>query len=746
MRCTRPLALTLLAALLAGCGDDSDSSPATVLPDATIADAIAETSDATSPDSQESGEAESGADGASSDGAGEGGQDADADLPGSLVLPAAISLPYVVAGAGGATVTVQATNPGQAAIVGITWKLDGHAHLHLASTPKDSVAAGGVVDISIVYDGSATEEIAGAVLTATASSVGAQSKVWAVAGDPALGMSAWDAVKGAGDVDCGEGTTVSMPTAPFPDGASAWTDDSVRVYFPPGYRDIGAQDVVVHFHGFNATLQDTLAAHSYQQHVCASGVNAMLVVPQGPLNAASGDFGKLMHAGGLEALLRQALVLAYREGKIASPALGNVVLTSHSGGYQAVAANLAGNPFPVTEALLFDSLYGLLSSYEAFVKSGGRLISNYTSGGGTDTENQSLGATLSGDGIAVASAAHQKDLRDTQAVIDFADTTHGGSTRIDGIYGEALRFGSKHHARGPRIELRQALVQGGNAHVSWLAPVDESLTGFEVQLSQDGPTWQTAAQAAAGQDSVSFPLPGNARVRILPVVPGLAPADTLPSDTGWMSASPTVLIVDGFDRVLGGSFGGLHHDFAARVGEAAGTAQTISHRAIVEDGFDLSGHPVVIWLLGDESSADMTFSPEEQALLTTYVAAGGRLVVSGSEVGWDLDGLGNGAIFLTSVLGASLDQDDSGSGQASGTGPLAGLGPFVFVGAGKAYVEDYPDSLFPAAGAEVLLQYDNGQAAAVGRPGKTALIGFPIELLDPAALAQLVQALLDYVK
>jgi hypothetical protein len=671
----------------------------------------------------------------------------DAALPASLVLPSSVAIPYVVAGAGGATAIVVASNPGQQPLTGIVWHLDGSPRLHLDAPPPDSIAAGGSVSLTLSYDGSAIEEITSAVLSASCGSASAASTLWAVAGDPGLGPSTWTPVIGAGGFACGQGATLSMPTAPFPDGSGPWTDDSVRVFIPESYRDLEAQDLIVHFHGWSTTLDETLTAHRYQEHLCASGANGILVVPQGPVNAQSGNFGKLMTPGGFKAFVNQVLVLGYREGKLTRPALGDLVLTSHSGGYQAVAANLADNSVPPMLALLFDSLYGNVADYEAFVVAGGRLVSNYTAGGGTDGTNQAFATTLSAAGINVSAKASERALRDAQAVISFADTTHGGSTRIDGAYGEALRFGMRHHRHGPRIELRQATVLGGTATVTWLSPVDTALQGFVVESSQDGITWQSRAQVDADQASATFPFAGGARVRVMPVVQGISGTDVVPSDTGWLGAAAKVLIVDGFDRVLGGSYGGLQHSFAAQVGEATAGATSISHRALLEDGFSLAAFPTVIWLLGDESSDDMTLSPEEQAIATDYVAGGGRLVVSGSEVAWDLGLQGAGTTFLTTVLGASLDQDDSGAGTAMGTGALSTLGPFSFVAAGKPYVEDYPDSLLAESGAQALLLYDgSGQIAAVGTPGKSVLVGFPIELLDPPSLSILAQALVTFVQ
>ena len=707
------LASTLLFVVL-GCGGDGESS------------AVGAQSTSTST----SVAATSGAGGSATSGStGSGGEGGAAKGP-VLVLPSIVDLPYVVAGQGGATLDVEVKNTGDLPITALSFTLEGDATLSFSGAPS-ALAAGEKATLSFSFTGAPAETIAEAALLVSWPGAKATIPVFAVAGDPDLGTGSWEPILGAGGVITGEGLTVDMPRAPYPDGNSPFSDPSVQVFVPEGYRDRGEQDTVVHFHGHGTTLEETLISHRYRQHLHASGSNALLVVPQGPVEAASGDFGKLMSPGGLSALLDQVFVLLYREGKIAAPRLGQLVLTSHSGGYQAVAVNLApvNGASPVTMVNLFDSLYGYEVPYQSFALGGGLFRSNYTAGGGTLDNNQALVAWLAGKGKPPVEEASQRAFRDAPAVIYAAQSSHNGSTWIDGAYGEQLRWKLPHSRRGPRIELRAAFEKNGVAEVHWLSPVDEDVTGFVVETSEEGASFAQAAKVGPAEDHASFPLPsGGVRVRVRAVIEGLP--DTLSSDVYRVDAQPQILVVDGFDRLLDGSYGGLAHDFSARVGASAGRVATISSEAITEDGFDLSSWPVVLWLLGDESTADHTFSPEEQQLALDYLDGGGALIVSGSEVGWELDPTPSGAFFLDHCFGAQFAADDSGSLTVSGAGPLLGLGSFSYGGPNAPYPEDSPDALSPLGGAELLLQYGNGMGAAVGIPGRAALVGFPLELMD----------------
>ncbi len=664
-----------------------------------------------------------------------------------LVVPNLVDLPYVVAGQGGSSAMVTVKNDGQAPLQGLSWSIEGDASITLGAAPA-ALSPGESGTVTLSFAGSSQEVIASASLKATGSETAAVVPVFAVAGDPGLGAAAWADVKAPNDVVAGSGATVAMPAAPYPTSGGSFTDPSVRVFIPEGYRDAGGHDVVVHFHGFSTTLAATLAGHLYEQHVYASGSNAILVVPQGPVNAASGDFGKLMLKGGLSRLLSEVLVLLYREGKITSPVLERVALTSHSGGYQAVAYNLtaANAPPAVGQVDLYDSLYGYDATFESFATHGGVLRSNYTTDGGTVTDNQSVATYLSQNGLDPETSPAQTAWASGEPVIWFSDSTHEGSTRTFGAYGEELRWKAPRSRRGPRIELRSVVEKNGTAEVKFLAPQDEELTGYSIETSVDGVTWSEAASAAPGASSASFALPSGRRVRVKGKMPGIDPADVLPSDTYRIDPAASILVVDGFDRILDGSFGGLHHDFAALVGEGAGKVASISHRALTEDGFDLSPWPTVVWLAGDQSTADRSITTAEQQLLTAYVDAGGSLLVSGSEVGYDLSATTAGTTFLAHCFGAKFVADNSNSLSVTGQGTLAGLGAFGYAGAGAAYPEDYPDVLGATAGGVEILRYASGQSAAVGVAGKGALVGFPLELVDAGTRAAVVKALVGFVQ
>ena len=66
-------------------------------------------------------------------------------------------------------------------------------------------------------------------------------------------------------------------------------------------------------------------------------------------------------------------------------------------------------------------------------------------------------------------------------------------------------------------------------------------------------------------------------------------------------------------------------------------------------------------MLGDESTEHETFSAAEQILVQQYLESGGKIFVSGSEIGWDLfeKGTPSDKNFYTNYLKAIYKSDDA---------------------------------------------------------------------------------------
>ena len=177
-----------------------------------------------------------------------------------------------------------------------------------------------------------------------------------------------------------------------------------------------------------------------------------------------------------------------------------------------------------------------------------------------------------------------------------------------------------------------------------------------------------------------------------------------------------------------------------------------SNEAVISGAVNLNDYDTVIWILGDESTADDTFNATEQAKVTSFINAGGNLFLSGSEIGWDLDQQNNGRTFYETTLKANYVNDDANTNTATAVaaGIFAGMSSFVFsTGSsfsqldGQMYDVDYPDVIAPQAGAVSALTYSGGtggtaaiQVAGTGGKGSIVMFGFPFETITSAARRQ----------
>ena len=228
-----------------------------------------------------------------------------------------------------------------------------------------------------------------------------------------------DKLRGVERSDHGTTLELWLDHAPFPTKQHAYTDATVLVFVPAHYRlpKGGVVDAVVHFHGHGTTAKEAIASHKLREQVAASRQNAILVVPQGPVRAREGDFGKLMHKGGLERLLVEAVETAKRgpasraieRAGFADAVLrgatgvGKVVVSSHSGGYRAAAAAATLGGIEVREVYLFDSLYGEVDAFRSYLAAAPktRKIVSYYVGGRPRELSLELAKQLERAGVAV---------------------------------------------------------------------------------------------------------------------------------------------------------------------------------------------------------------------------------------------------------------------------------------------------------------------------------------------------------
>ena len=329
----------------------------------------------------------------------------------------------------------------------------------------------------------------------------------------------------------------------------------------------------------------------------------------------------------------------------------------------------------------------------------------------------------------------------------------------------------------PPTHLRVENAGGGEVRVSWApSPVDgiggDAATGYRVVTSPDGFAWGPPTTMAG--TSVTLAGLSAGQTVYVRVTATNAGGESFPTEVlGARVGEAPILLVNGFDKlnrfelvrevdpVEGANLRMFldrmnRFDYTVHHGQAIPSDyawDAASNEAVQQGNVRLADYEIVVWMLGEESSSgDGTFNTVERSLITSYLATGRALMVSGSEFGWDLAELGRDPSFLPEQLRAAYVADDAGTRTvrpASG-GAFEGLPDLHFDDPAEYYV-GYPDVLAPAGGATTALTYvggtTQGAAAVQYAEGcrRVLTFGFPFETLRASQRGPVMAAALGFL-
>jgi len=306
----------------------------------------------------------------------------------------------------------------------------------------------------------------------------------------------------------------------------------------------------------------------------------------------------------------------------------------------------------------------------------------------------------------------------------------------------------------------------GDAASDYLVYISDNGKGFADGVSAGGNTTYTISSGLTPGATYFF--------RVTATNQG---GESFPTETLAVRYNPDftndILIVTGFDRLDRYSMvvtddphssKDLHREFLDRMNTYAYSVEYARAIGLCDMYFDscsneavecgdvvLSDYGVVIWALGEESTTDKTFSSTEQEKIKSFLNAGGRLFVSGSEIGYDLAGSGNGLAFFQDYLKASYQKDKSNDFSVTGTddGIFSGMSFSYDNGSQGIYAVESADVIAPRAQSLACLKYNNTDVAAVQFEGlfpegtaigKLIYLAFPFETAYPQATRDEIMA------
>ncbi|WP_199118554.1 N-acetylmuramoyl-L-alanine amidase [Pedobacter sp. ASV28] len=315
-------------------------------------------------------------------------------------------------------------------------------------------------------------------------------------------------------------------------------------------------------------------------------------------------------------------------------------------------------------------------------------------------------------------------------------------------------------------------------NAAWKANTEPTLKGYRLYyaLDDDFSGWALAADEStltATTTSVSLnpnqflvvPTTTAVHFKLTAVVTnGTNPdVESVPSDvysrTVNTTTGPRVLIVDAFDRV--NDYKSRSHNFAAIYFNTLRDNATLRINSAADEMIDagtilLSDYDIVLWFSGDESSADKIFNGTNKAKVKTFLDNGGKLLITGSEIAYNLGRSGAGEYdisFMNNYLKASYVSD----GTTTDT-PASGVigSPFegVTLNFGQIYPQPWPDNISPFGGATAILKYNTagrfggiaykGTFGSGTSSGAIIFIGFAIETAPQEQITAFMSKALAY--
>ena len=140
--------------------------------------------------------------------------------------------------------------------------------------------------------------------------------------------------------------------------ADHYRDSSVLIIAPPGLNARKQVDLIFWFHGWHNNVDNAAQYYHLITQFMASGLNAVLVLPEAAKDAADSYGGKLEYPGvfrGLVSDVIKGLKQHQLVGNSCKP--GHILLGGHSGGGEVIAFIVEKGGIKINEAILFDALY-----------------------------------------------------------------------------------------------------------------------------------------------------------------------------------------------------------------------------------------------------------------------------------------------------------------------------------------------------------------------------------------------------
>ncbi len=315
-----------------------------------------------------------------------------------------------------------------------------------------------------------------------------------------------------------------------------------------------------------------------------------------------------------------------------------------------------------------------------------------------------------------------------------------------------------------------AVIQNTSTSLKLKVTVDANVTDYKVYLSTDGINFNTPIQVPVSNLTITGL---NTNQIYFVKIAAFNSTNNITSGTSELlgavtsSINDSNLIVNGFDRASTGNTYNFikQHGYSFYYNQKGFSSAT--NEAISSNLININNYKIADYILGEESTANETFSNAEQTIISDYLKQGGHLFVSGSEIAWDLDHLGSlsdQAFFHDYLKATYIEDAPMNTASVYYTGFTSSLNNTIFTsdsilfdnGTHGTYNVDYPDVIAATNGSDANLHYSNSLTSIAGihytgmfnggtKSGKLVYLCFPFETIyDASNRDTVMKNVIDY--
>lgn len=248
------------------------------------------------------------------------------------------------------------------------------------------------------------------------------------------------------------------------------------------------------------------------------------------------------------------------------------------------------------------------------------------------------------------------------------------------------------------------VLDNGSSSIRIFIKSNTSVSGYKVSLSHDGKCFELPQKYNGNNITINNLTTDTiiyVKIAALGINGGVSGySEVLGATTNNTSDSGHYLVINAFDRAISGNtydFIIQHGSSIRNIGQyfSSATNEAVTDSLVLLDNFD-----ALDYIVGEESTANETFSSQEQIMLKNCHVP---YFVSGSEIGWDLDHLGSASdkdfyhnyLFATYVEDAPNNQPSTYY-NATLTPPNTSPVSFAYDdGTHGTYNVSYPDVITP---------------------------------------------------